>query len=322
MIRGPADTPGNEHNEPSIDMDARWETVKRRHRMFAIGWLILVLAIAGAAWYVYPQLKRHEAALGQFTNVQRAVDTMGGQLRDADSKLQTWAGDRQELHDQMTKLGQRMEVIGKQARESAATLRDAEDRMEARIQARVDSRMQKVETSLSHLASSNDNQQTRLAEMQNDLAQARREAAKQSDEIASLRRQIEQNGQDHERQLATLREREESDQRDVKNITHKLDIRRVDFEVTKNHSQELAPGISLDVTGTDAKYGRVNGWMQLASGERKIWLRGQAAQEPVVFYGDTDGRKRELIITSVARNSITGYLLVPGDETGEGRQSE
>jgi hypothetical protein len=44
---------------------------------------------------------------------------------------------------------------------------------------------------------------------------------------------------------------------------------------------------------------------------RTIWLRGQGAQQPVTFYGLEDGKKRELVITQVAKNSVVGYLIVP-----------
>ena len=88
-------------------------------------------------------------------------------------------------------------------------------------------------------------------------------------------------------------------------------IKRVGFSVSRNHSLELAPGISLGVTRTDASLHRVDGWMWLMPDRRTILLRGQAARVPVVFYGHRDGRKRELLITSVTKTSVTGYLLLP-----------
>lgn len=51
--------------------------------------------------------------------------------------------------------------------------------------------------------------------------------------------------------------------------------------------------------------------MWVASEHRDIWLRGQEALQPVIFYGSRDGQKRELVITNVAKNSVTGYLLLP-----------
>jgi hypothetical protein len=52
--------------------------------------------------------------------------------------------------------------------------------------------------------------------------------------------------------------------------------------------------------------------MWLAPDRRTIWLRNQSARQPFVFYGYQDGKKRELVITSVTSKSVQGYLLVPG----------
>jgi len=52
----------------------------------------------------------------------------------------------------------------------------------------------------------------------------------------------------------------------------------------------------------------MNGWMWLLDDRRTIWLRHQATEDPIVFYGLVDGRRRELRITSIAPNSVTGFL--------------
>jgi hypothetical protein len=52
---------------------------------------------------------------------------------------------------------------------------------------------------------------------------------------------------------------------------------------------------------------------------RTIWLKEQNAGEPVVFYSKQDGKKRELVITSVTEGSVTGYLLLAG-ESGADRE--
>jgi sortase A len=89
---------------------------------------------------------------------------------------------------------------------------------------------------------------------------------------------------------------------------------RVTFEVARNHSRKLAPGIYLGLTGTDARSHRVDGWMWVMPDRRTIWLRDQNAHDPVVFYGKEDGKKREVVITKVASNSISGYLVLPDGE--------
>ncbi len=304
---------------PEADPREKHEADEHRHRVLGIGWLVLALAIAAGAWYAYPALKRHDAALAQFASVQKVVDALGDQAKQADEKIQSWAqnstNDRQDLRDQIAKLGQGLgqrmqsgiEATRKQARESSAELlRD--------VQARIDNQIKSVETRLAHLESSSDTDQTRVADLQRDLGQVRRDMAKQAGELTAMRRQLDENGVSHERQLASLKEGEANDRRDVNMIAQKLSTQRVYFEVTKNHSRELAEGVSLGVTGTDIRYRRVDGWMWVMPDRRTIWLRGQGAQEPVVFYGVKDGKKRELVITNVTKNSVTGYLILPLEE--------
>lgn len=87
-------------------------------------------------------------------------------------------------------------------------------------------------------------------------------------------------------------------------------LHTVRFEVQKSHSRQLAPGISMGLTGTDVAYRRADGWMWVMPDRRTIWLRGQHAQEPVVFY--RDGRMRKLVITKISANSVSGYVLAAG----------
>lgn len=82
------------------------------------------------------------------------------------------------------------------------------------------------------------------------------------------------------------------------------------FSVDRNHSQQLAPGISLGVTGTDVEGRHVDGWMWIMPDRRTIWLRNQPAQVPLIFY--QNGARRQLLITKVTRRSAAGRLLVHG----------
>jgi sortase A len=93
------------------------------------------------------------------------------------------------------------------------------------------------------------------------------------------------------------------------NAGHNPGPRKVRFDLFKSHSRELAPGISMGLTGTNVAGLRVDGWMWVMPDRRTIRLRQQRALEPVIFY--RDGGKRELVITRVSANSVSGYLIVP-----------
>ena len=86
------------------------------------------------------------------------------------------------------------------------------------------------------------------------------------------------------------------------------------FYLSKQHSRQLAPGISIGVDETDAADHQViKGWLWIMPDRRTIWLKDQPAREPLVFY--QNGEKRELIITTVTDNSVAGYLRLH-DATG------
>ncbi len=88
---------------------------------------------------------------------------------------------------------------------------------------------------------------------------------------------------------------------------------RVAFEVSSHHSRQLTTGISLGLTSTDSTDKSADGWMWVMPDRRTIWLRGLHVHEPLIFCGDTDGRRRELILTAISENTIRGYL-----QTGDG----
>jgi len=87
--------------------------------------------------------------------------------------------------------------------------------------------------------------------------------------------------------------------------------RRILFLVSEGHSRNLAPGISLGLQWADAGSQRMNGWMWVMPDRKTIWLNRQRPHQPLVFYGHQDGKRRELVITSIGRKSVSGYLQLP-----------
>jgi LPXTG-site transpeptidase (sortase) family protein len=86
---------------------------------------------------------------------------------------------------------------------------------------------------------------------------------------------------------------------------------RVNFQANTLYSRELAPGILLRLTRTDPVRGRANGWLYMPQEDRTIWLWNKAVHQPISFRVPAGGQPRELTITSVARDSVTGYLTSP-----------
>jgi hypothetical protein len=90
-----------------------------------------------------------------------------------------------------------------------------------------------------------------------------------------------------------------------------VDRNRIDFEVPRNKTQEVAPGIFLTVRDTDVERQQINGWLQISEDGRTVLLRDQSAQKVMIFTKTHDERGHELIFTRVGKQGVAGYLLIP-----------
>jgi sortase A len=89
-------------------------------------------------------------------------------------------------------------------------------------------------------------------------------------------------------------------------------VERVSFQMSESESRELVPGIRLGVSSADAVQRRASVWMSVTPEGHTISLKNQAEYRPVFFHGHDDGKQRELMITGITANSVTGYLLLYG----------
>ena len=290
--------------------DDRWFRA-RRHQFILSGLVVLLgLLFAGAAWYAYPILKRHDATQAQLSRAQQRLDNIDGNLQQQQSKLAGWANGQQQLRDEMSKLGQgmraRIEAVRKETGQTAENLFKA-------AQAQLERQLDGIKSRVAALETSHDADRTQIAALQEQLGQMRNQVSEQTQQLSEMRSQLADRDAATASRLASLQDSEQRDRQGVEAINNKLAVRRIDFEVAKGHSQDLAPGISLEITKTDVAYRRVSGRMWVLPDRRTVWLRRQDAGEPVEFYSDTDGKKRELVITNVSKGSVAGYLLLPQD---------
>jgi prefoldin subunit 5 len=294
--------------------DDRWLRTRRRHRVLSGICAILALMIAGAAWYAYPILKRHDSSLVQLVNTQQALDKIDKSLQGQRSNVAEWSKDHQQLRDEVTRLGREMRSRIEAARKDTG---QTGENLLHEVQAQIERQIETMKSRVAALESSRDADKAQIAKLQAQLGQVRDEVSEQTRQLSAVSRQIENQNREAgtESRLASLQESEQRDRESVEAINNRLAVRRIDFEVTKGYTRELAPGISLGITRTDVAFRRVSGWMWVLPDRRTIWLRQQGAQEPVDFYGYTDGKKRELVITSVTKRFVAGYLLLPKEAT-------
>jgi hypothetical protein len=296
------------------EADLRWERSRHRHRILTTALILLVAALIGGAWYAYPILKRHDLTLSQFpsrlTDVQKSVFSLGEQAKATDAKVDDWSSRQEELRDRLNKargdLMARIDSARKQASDASTALME-------RLRTEVATQMDSVKTQLARLETSRESDRRQIAQLQQELAQVKGQVQQQGKELASVQGRVEQNAVSSEREIAGVKTTQQRDRNDFDAYADKFAVKRVDFEVTRNHGSQVAPGISLQLNGTDVSYQKVSGSV-LTPDHRTIWLRQLKVQEPVFLTSFADGRTRELVFTRVNKTSAVGYVLVPAQD--------
>jgi hypothetical protein len=280
--------------------------LEEQHRSgYWVAIFLLAIAIGGLCWYGYPTLKQVPALVAQFPGLQKSFEGMNSRLAATESQIKAWGANHQQLQDRIAEVETTAASGIQAARKQAQAL---SEKVYQRVHGEVAAQTQATDDKLARMESSNE---SNFAKLQTEVASLREETARQAQQLNNVRSDMERDGANRDQQLVSLNQQVGNEARDVESINNKLAVKRVDFEITRNHSQQLTDDLSLGITGTDVTHRRVTGWMWVMPDRRTITLQKQAAQQPVTWYGTRDGKRREVVITNVAKNSVSGYVLLP-----------
>jgi hypothetical protein len=254
----------------------------------------LCAALVAVAFYGNSELKKHNLRLAQLPSVLDSVTGMSKRLDAAEAKLVTWADERDALVKRFSGLERRFNAsMGRARKEAQEMIAQAQ----TRLQQQLDERARAVDVRLSQFESEQGAERARLAKLQ--------------DEVSSVRQELAAARKDTGSELASLGERQNQSQDRIRSIARQLARQRVDFEVAKNETREVAAGISLNVTQTNVNYQRFAGWITHAADRRTLWIEDQGVQQPIAFRPNQGGEAIELVATSVKKNGVVGYVLLP-----------
>lgn len=280
--------------------DIRWELEDHGRKSSRTGWTAAVLAVAlvAACVYGYFKFQRDASLLAQFPAVESALNAVGQRVNAAEEKIRTWSGDWEGMNSRLGKLEKtttaNLHLARQYATEQAANVHQE-------LQAEIDHRSQSVDATISDLQATHQQDQKQIAQLQRQVASVRGET---SDQLAQSR-------QETGRQLGDLRSEVDRNRDDFDHLARQIDHRRLDFEISKDQTREVAPGITLTVSSTNVSYQRIEGRLHVIADGRILWIRGQGIQQPVRFYSHQDDRPYEVVFTRVLQDSAVGYVLVP-----------
>jgi len=96
---------------------------------------------------------------------------------------------------------------------------------------------------------------------------------------------------------------------DLEALKHKGDRQYYEFALGKNDKPKAFSTVALQLKKTDPKHGKYS--LNVTADDKTIEKKDKNQNEPVQFYTGRDHMLYELVVWTVDKNKITGYLSTP-----------
>ena len=285
--------------EPPEDINSREQlSSQRSNGGLWLALMILVLALAGASAYFYLSLRHNNISLSDVTRMLQSINTLGGRIGASEAKLRdltaSWDGLTNDLAELDSKVDSGLRATRNQTRELVG-------QAAGRLQAELDQKGQVVDARLNNVESMQNQDRAQLAQL-NDQLRA---------QVASLREQLTAAQENTGRDLAGLQGQVNEGQGNLHTLAQQLHREKVTFEIEKDSPAELVPGVTLTVLKTDPSFQRFRGYLSLTNEGKTLWLNNLSAKEAVDLYAQQYSHPYSLIVTTVNKDGVVGYLLLP-----------
>jgi len=283
----------------------------RRTRILSIVLFALFLLLAGTTWSAYPVLREGQRAAVGLLGLQTTANSLGDQLKAVEAKVDNATGGLPALANRVDQLQAGMKSTLQTARSQAQTVAT---QVGEKIRADVNISIQAIQSRLSGVESNQREASEHVAQLEEQISGLKRELASMRDESSSSAERIKKLQEDQQAQtsaMSGLDQRMTSSQSTIQSLSVQVERKRVEFEIQNRKTEQIVPGIFLTIKRVDLGKHEVDATLEVAADSRISSIRGQGIQNPAVFYTSTDSRPIELVFTDVAKNKITGYVLMP-----------
>jgi len=243
-------------------------------------WILIGLAIAYVAGSLYLLFDQR----GKLDKVAQDQSANQKQVADLTKRVQSAEADAETLAQQlgMTKkeLASRAEALQRQQRASVAKLAEEQKKELSAVAGEVGN----VKTDVGGVKTDLGATKASLEETKAQLQRAVGDLGVQSGLIANTRGDLEL-------------------------LKHRGDRQYYEFTLLKGAQPQAFSTVALQLKKTDPKKGKYT--LNVTADDRTIEKKDKNASEPVQFYTGRDHMLYELVVWSVDKNKITGYLSTP-----------
>jgi DNA repair exonuclease SbcCD ATPase subunit len=243
-------------------------------------WVILVLAILFVAGSLYAIFDYR----GRIEKLEKAQTTSASQVSDLTKRMAEAEANSETLANQLG-------ITKKELAKRASQLQQAQRAAEERISQQQKEQISQVTGEVAGVKTEVGGVKTDVASTRTDLeaTKARLESVKGDMGVMSGL-------------IATTRG-------DLETLKHRGDRNYYEFTLDKSKNPKPVSTVSLQLKKTDPKRGKFT--LNVMADDRTIEKKDRNMNEPIQFYTGREHMLYELVIWTVDKNKVTGYLSTP-----------
>jgi hypothetical protein len=285
------------------------ESHARRSKVLFITLSLLIILFAGAFWLAYPTVRDQQKNAVGMLSLQNVSSTLGKRVQSLEGKLDATISGLPALSDRMEQLSTNMKSGLQGARSQA-------DAAATRIRAEVNQSIQAIQSRVAGLESNQKEASGHVNQLEEQIAALKQELATVREESSAAADRIKQQLQDEQQvrasTLSSIDQKMTSHQTALDSVSNRIDSKRVDFALQNNHkTEQIAPEVYLTVRRMDTRKQEIDATLQLSRDSRMVPIRAMGIRSPMVFYTTNDTRPMTLVLTEVAKNRVSGYVMMP-----------
>lgn len=244
--------------------------------------LAVVAAIAGLGWTYYLSGRLTHAET-QLSKAQQQNQKLATALDETNARLKVTSET----------LGQKLGITQKQLE---ARAQDLLNRQQAAAR-RFESEHQATQQQLSTVSSDVSGVKTDVGGVKTDLGHTQNQLKADEAQLQTMKGD-----------LGVASGLIATNQKQLDYLKHRGDRNYYQFTLRKGHRQPVST-VSLELRKADAKHSRYT--LYVFSDDKKIEKKNRGLNEPVQFYTGKDNFLYELVVNSIGKNEISGYIATP-----------
>lgn len=270
-------------------------------------WLpLLAAALAGVAGFAFFDSSRQSTELQKLQHALAANEQELATLRAGMEKAdRTVSGSLDDLRQQVTTDRNGLAQSISQVKEGTRRHVDAVAKKTAAQQAALANELSSVKSAAADTSTKVEGVTTEVASVKNDVASTRSALDAASADLKRV------NGD-----MGVMSGLIATNSKEIQALRDLGDRNIYEFTLTKNAGLQKVGDIQMRLLKSDAKRNRYT--MLVFADDRKVEKKDKTTNEPVQFYVTSKARTPyEVVVNSVGRNTVTGYLATPKLTTAE-----